>query len=47
MLIQYHVRKPLKEHTNKICSVRVTLWRVRVSRMRKDGSFPHCGMFPL
>jgi len=40
MLIQYHVRKPLKELTNKMGSVRITLWRIRVSsRTRKHGSF--------
>jgi hypothetical protein len=30
MLIQYHVRKPLKEHINRIGSVYITLWHVRV-----------------
>jgi hypothetical protein len=48
MLIQYHVCKPLKELINKIGSVRIILWRVRVSsRTRKHGSFPHCKMFAL
>jgi hypothetical protein len=48
MLIQYYVRKPLKEHINKIGSVRTTLWRVRVSsRTRKHVSVSHCRMFAL